>query len=48
MTRKRPRGIREALYRRIRVSVRTMNVIIAAIVLLLVVALVLGILSGRG
>ncbi len=48
MTRKRPGGIREALYSRIRVSVRTMNAIIAAIVLLLVVALVLGILSGRG
>ncbi len=41
------RGIREKLYSHIRVSVRTMDRIIAAIAVLLFLAIVLGIVQGN-
>jgi hypothetical protein len=42
----RPRGIRESLYSHIKVSVRTMNIIILFISLLLIASIVIGVAQG--
>ncbi len=43
----RSRGIRESLYSHIRISVRTMNIIICVLVLLLILSIAIGVSQGR-
>ena len=43
----RSRGIRESLYSNIRVSVRTMNIIICVLALLLILSIAIGVGQGR-
>ena len=43
----RSRGIRESLYSHIHVSVRTMNIIICVLALLLVVSIAIGVIQGQ-
>lgn len=43
----RPRGIRESLYSHIKVSVRTMNIIIYVIAALLILSIAIGVVQGR-
>ncbi len=42
----RPKGMRESLYGHIKVSVRTMNIIILIISLLLIASIVIGVVQG--
>ncbi len=43
----RSRGMRESLYRHIHVSVRTMNIIICVLALLLIASIAMGVIQGR-